>query len=421
MSTDAVVVGSGPNGLSAAIELARNGRSVTVVEANETIGGGCRSAELTLPGFVHDLCSAFQPMGAASPFFRSLELGSLGLEWIEPPLALAHPLDDGTAIVLSRSLDETARGLGSDGRAWRRLVAQLVQHWPDLATDALGPLIKIPQHPLVLARLGLPGLPSARLSLRHDASSARPDRRPAPFEWIPRTHRAVPVRSGRVQARLRARWAGSVAGARLPSRGDRAPRRDARRDRRERRGRGAGSRPRTSLRARGPAKPFRPFARARREGNAVGVLPRPERIGGRHDRAHRGAARAVRPRVPRPRARPERHGPRGDRRAQRKLPGRRYRRRRKLCAAALRTTGVELRSVRDLGARHLPLLVEHAAGWRRPRDVRLSRRTERVTASPSLTSRAQLTGTAATCSTAPRSAIAPIRSAMAFASSHSLR
>src|SRR5438309_9072130 len=96
MSTDAVVVGSGPNGLSAAIELARNGRSVTVVEANETIGGGCRSAELTLPGFVHDLCSAFHPMGAASPFFRSLELGSLGLEWIEPPLALAHPLDDGT-------------------------------------------------------------------------------------------------------------------------------------------------------------------------------------------------------------------------------------------------------------------------------------------------------------------------------------
>ena len=166
MSTDAVVVGSGPNGLSAAIELARNGRSVTVVEANETIGGGCRSAELTLPGFVHDLCSAFHPMGAASPFFRSLELGSLGLEWIEPPLALAHPLDDGTAIVLSRSLDETARGLGSDGRAWRRLVAQLVQHWPDLATDALGPLIKIPHHPLVLARLGLPGLLSARLLAR---------------------------------------------------------------------------------------------------------------------------------------------------------------------------------------------------------------------------------------------------------------
>ena len=166
MSTDAVVVGSGPNGLSAAIELARNGRSVTVVEANDTIGGGCRSAELTLPGFVHDLCSAFHPMGAASPFFRSLELGSLGLEWIEPPLALAHPLDDGTAIVLSRSLDETARGLGSDGRAWRRLVAQLVQHWPDLATDALGPLIKIPHHPLVLARLGLPGLLSARLLAR---------------------------------------------------------------------------------------------------------------------------------------------------------------------------------------------------------------------------------------------------------------
>src|SRR5207245_7938139 len=126
------------------------GRSVTVVEANETIGGGCRSAELTLPGFVHDLCSAFHPMGAASPFFRSLELGSLGLEWIEPPLALAHPLDDGTAIVLSRSLDETARGLGTDGRAWRRLVARLIGHWSDLAQDALAPLTQDARRQAVL-------------------------------------------------------------------------------------------------------------------------------------------------------------------------------------------------------------------------------------------------------------------------------
>jgi phytoene dehydrogenase-like protein len=173
MATDAIVVGSGPNGLSAAIELARSGRSVTVLEANDTIGGGCRSAELTLPGFIHDLCSAFHPMGAASPFFRSLGLGAFGLRWIEPPLALAHPLDDGTAVLLSRSLDETARGLGTDGRAWRRLVTKLVREWPDLATDALGPLIKIPRHPFLLARLGLPGLLPARLFARRAFTGGR--------------------------------------------------------------------------------------------------------------------------------------------------------------------------------------------------------------------------------------------------------
>jgi phytoene dehydrogenase-like protein len=173
LATDAIVVGSGPNGLSAAIELARSGRTVTVLEANDTIGGGCRSAELTLPGFVHDICSAFHPMGAASPFFGSLDLGTLGLEWIEPPLALAHPLDDGTAVVLSRSLDETVTGLGRDGRAWRRLVAPLVRRWPELATDALGPLIKIPRHPLVLARLGLPGLLSAGLLARRAFATER--------------------------------------------------------------------------------------------------------------------------------------------------------------------------------------------------------------------------------------------------------
>ncbi|HEV8536930.1 MAG TPA: NAD(P)/FAD-dependent oxidoreductase [Candidatus Limnocylindria bacterium] len=164
---DAAVVGSGPNGLSAAIELARNGRSVVVYEANDTIGGGCRSAELTLPGFVHDLCSAFHPLGAASPFFRSLGLAKEGLEWIEPPIAMAHPLDDGTAVLLERSLDATARGLGeADGRAYRRLVAQLVPEWDDLAAEALGPVIKIPRHPFVLARLGIPGLLPARFLAR---------------------------------------------------------------------------------------------------------------------------------------------------------------------------------------------------------------------------------------------------------------
>src|SRR2546427_7298308 len=119
---DAVVIGSGPNGLSAAIDAASKGHSVTVYEANDTIGGGCRSAELTLPGFVHDLCSAFHPLGAASPFFRELDLSREGLEWIEPPAALAHPLDDGTAVVLERSIGATAANLRSDPRAYRPLV-----------------------------------------------------------------------------------------------------------------------------------------------------------------------------------------------------------------------------------------------------------------------------------------------------------
>ncbi len=167
MTADAIIVGSGPNGLSAAIELARTGKSVTVYEANDTIGGGCRSAELTLPGFIHDLCSAFHPMGAASPFFRQLDLAKDGLEWIEPPIALAHPLDDGTAVLLERSVDATATGLGADGRAYRRLVEPLVGEWDDLAADALGPLLRFPRHPLVLARLGLPGLfPARMLALR---------------------------------------------------------------------------------------------------------------------------------------------------------------------------------------------------------------------------------------------------------------
>src|SRR5438034_9947162 len=170
---DAAVVGSGPNGLSAAIELARKGHSVTVYEANDTIGGGCRSAELTLPGFVHDICSAFHPLGAASPFFRELDLSPEGLEWIEPPVALAHPLDDGTAVLLGRSADAPAAGLGPDGRAYRRLVEPLVGEWDDLAADALGPLVRIPRHPFVLARLGLPGLLPARMLARRAFSTER--------------------------------------------------------------------------------------------------------------------------------------------------------------------------------------------------------------------------------------------------------
>ena len=173
MSADAVVVGSGPNGLAAAIELARNGHKVTVYEANDTIGGGCRSAELTLPGFVHDLCSAFHPLGAASPFFRELDLTQEGLEWIEPPAALAHPLDDGTAVVLERSIDATAANLGPDARGYRRLVGSLVPDWDQLAADTLRPLIRIPRHPLLMARLGLPGLLPARTLARMAFSGVR--------------------------------------------------------------------------------------------------------------------------------------------------------------------------------------------------------------------------------------------------------
>src|SRR5256712_6163995 len=163
---DAIVVGAGPNGLSAAIELARSGHPVAVYEANDTIGGGCRSAALTLPGFTPDLCSAFLRLAAASPFFRPLDRAREGLEWIEPPVALAHPLDDGTAVLLDRSLEATARGLAPDEGAYRRLVGPLVRDWDKLAADALGPLLRVPRHPFALARLGLPGLLPARLLAR---------------------------------------------------------------------------------------------------------------------------------------------------------------------------------------------------------------------------------------------------------------
>src|SRR5229473_2195758 len=122
---DAIVVGSGPNGLSAAITLARAGRSVVVYEAKETIGGGSRSAELTLPGFVHDVCSAIHPLGLGSPFFRTLPLNEHGLEWAHPEIPLAHPLDDGSAVALHRSVERTADGLGLDAAAYRRLVGPL--------------------------------------------------------------------------------------------------------------------------------------------------------------------------------------------------------------------------------------------------------------------------------------------------------
>jgi phytoene dehydrogenase-like protein len=151
---DAVIVGSGPNGLAAAVDLARSGRSIMVLEAAATPGGGTRTAELTLPGFQHDVCSAVHPLGIGSPFFRTLPLEQHGLRWIQPPLALAHPFDDGTAAFLARSLDATANSLGPDAGAYIDLMRPFVNDADNLLRGALGPL-RVPRHPLLMARLGL--------------------------------------------------------------------------------------------------------------------------------------------------------------------------------------------------------------------------------------------------------------------------
>ena len=167
-----VVVGAGPNGLAAAIVLARAGREVVVLEGEETVGGGCRSAELTLPGFVHDTCSTVHALALASPFLGNLPLHRHGFELAHPEAPLAHPLDDGSAVMLERSGDggadarersvaDTARGLGPDERAYRRLFAPLVREADPLFRELLGPL-RPPRHPLVMARFGLSGLRSAR-------------------------------------------------------------------------------------------------------------------------------------------------------------------------------------------------------------------------------------------------------------------
>jgi phytoene dehydrogenase-like protein len=157
---DAVVVGSGPNGLAAGITLQQKGLSVLLIEAKAEIGGGMRSAELTLPGFTHDICSAIHPMAANSPFFSQLPLEQHGLEYIYPPVSAAHPFDDGRAALLRGSVDDTARLLGEDERAYRQLMEPLVRDWPSIAFDVLGPL-HFPKHPLLMAAFGLKGLPAA--------------------------------------------------------------------------------------------------------------------------------------------------------------------------------------------------------------------------------------------------------------------
>lgn len=151
---DAIVIGSGPNGLAAAIELARNGTSVRVVEAADEVGGGTRSAELTLPGFLHDVCSAVHPMGILSPYYRQLPLDEHGLDWILPPASVAHPLDDADAVMIYRSLDRTADALGRDRKNYIRLIEPLMRNAHGLLADAMAPL-RIPKHPIQLARFGL--------------------------------------------------------------------------------------------------------------------------------------------------------------------------------------------------------------------------------------------------------------------------
>jgi phytoene dehydrogenase-like protein len=155
---DAVVVGGGPNGLSAAVVLAKAGLSVRLVEAAPTVGGGARSGELTLPGFVHDLCSAIHPLAAGSPFFQRLPLKRFGLDWIEPEVAVAHPLNDGRAACLRRPLDRTIEAMEADGRAYRRLMEPLARKWEFLSQELLQPLLHWPKHPRLLARFGLPAL-----------------------------------------------------------------------------------------------------------------------------------------------------------------------------------------------------------------------------------------------------------------------
>ena len=156
----AVVVGSGPNGLAAAITLQRAGLSVLLLEGGRTIGGGLRSAELTLPGFTHDICSAVHPLAAGSPFFSTLPLQEHGLEYVYPAVAAAHPLDGGVAAVLAGSVEETAARLGVDEKAYGDLMRPIVRDWPLLAPEILGPL-RFPEHPLVLASFGLKGLTAA--------------------------------------------------------------------------------------------------------------------------------------------------------------------------------------------------------------------------------------------------------------------
>jgi phytoene dehydrogenase-like protein len=161
VTPDAIIVGAGPNGLAAAIALARAGLAVTVFEEKDTVGGSCKSAALTLPGFLHDTCAAVFPLAVASPFFRTLPLADHGLEWIHPETPLAHPFDDGSAVLLERSLPDTAAGLGEDAAAYRSMMQPLIRGWERIEKNVLGPWA-FPRYPLALARFGMQALRPAR-------------------------------------------------------------------------------------------------------------------------------------------------------------------------------------------------------------------------------------------------------------------
>jgi phytoene dehydrogenase-like protein len=167
------VIGSGPNGLAAAIALAQAGLRVEVYEAEAEAGGGARTLPLTLPGFLHDFGSAVHPMAVSSPFFKSLPLAQYGLEWIHGEAPLAHPLDDGTAVVLEQDLATTDRVLGMDGRRWRALLQPLVEHWDDFVKDALGPVVRMPRHPLRMVRFGMSGVQPAQWIARNELEGVR--------------------------------------------------------------------------------------------------------------------------------------------------------------------------------------------------------------------------------------------------------
>ncbi len=170
---DVIVVGSGPNGFAAAVTMQQAGLSVLLVEAKDSIGGGLRSAELTLPHFVHDVCSAIHPLAAGSPFFKTLPLQHFGLEFIYPTIAAAHPFDDGRAAILHTSMEQTAQALGEDKLSYLTLMEPLVKDWPLIVADVLAPL-HFPKHPIYMARFGLKAHTSAmHLAKRFRSKEAR--------------------------------------------------------------------------------------------------------------------------------------------------------------------------------------------------------------------------------------------------------